>query len=329
MNKAYLYTETAFHHQGNYDYLIKLIDASLQAGAKGVKFQVLTQCSDFVSTRHKAFADLASYCFSKNEWDQVFKYTSAKGLDVILMPLNVEAVELSTSKSVKYIDIHSVSFNDIDLLQAIRNSGVGVILGAGGRTLDEILAMRDFFADQLRVLMVGFQSFPSQLEEVKLNKITILKQLFPDLLIGYADHSSFDHIHAISSNDYARLLGASVFEKHIAIEEGINRIDYASAVSPEKIATIVSNLAFLDQHILNNPGESMRMSQAEVVYRNRQLRCVAATRLTNGTVLTKENVGLKLVDNPDLTYTRYEEVINRKLCKDLEQDEPITTNSLI
>ncbi|NOS93107.1 MAG: hypothetical protein HOP30_14390 [Cyclobacteriaceae bacterium] len=329
MNKSYLYTETAFHHQGSYDYLTKLIDASFQAGAKGVKFQVLTKCSDFISTRHKAFADLESYCFNKNEWEQIFEYTASKGLDIVLMPLNVEAVELSTCKGVKYIDIHSVSFNDTDLLQAIRNSGVGVILGVGGRTLDEILAMCDFFADQLHILMVGFQSFPSQLEEVKLSKITFLKQLFPDMLIGYADHSSFDHTHAISSNDYARLLGASVFEKHIAIEEGVNRIDFASAISPEKIAMIVSNLDFLDRHIVGNPAESIRMSQAEEVYRNRQLRCVAATRLINGTILSKENIRLKLVDNPDFTFTRYEEVINRMLGKDLEQDELITTNSLL
>ncbi len=329
MNSSYLYTETAFHHQGDYDYLIRLIDASLGAGAKGVKFQVLTQCSDFVSTRHKAYADLASYCFTKQKWAQLFDYTASKGLDIILMPLNIEAVELAGARNVKYIDIHSVSFNDIDLLDAIKKSGVGVILGVGGRTLEEILTMRDFFLNQLRVLMVGFQSFPSQLEDIKLNKITLLKQLFPDQLIGYADHSSYDHVHAITSNDYARLLGATVFEKHIAVDEGVNRIDFASAVSPEKIATIVSNLKFLDINIIGNLSDSFRMTSSEVVYRNRQLRCVAATPLMKGAILSKENIRLKLVDNPDFTFTRYEEVVNRTLGKALEQDELITTNVLL
>jgi sialic acid synthase SpsE len=329
MSNSYLYTETAFHHQGSYDYLIRLIDASHQVGAKGIKFQVLTKCSDFVSTKHKAFADLLSYCFSKEEWTDIFEYTASKGLDIILMPLNVESVELAKKAGVKYIDIHSVSFNDTDLLLAIRHSGVGVIVGVGGRTLEEILAMKDFFKEQLRVLMVGFQSFPSQLEEVKLSRITFLKERFPGLLIGYADHSSFDHVHAITSNDYARLLGASIFEKHIAIEEGVNRVDYSSAVAPEKIASIVSNLKFLDRYILDTSTDSLQMSSAEVTYRNRQLRCVAASRLSQGTILSKENIRLKLVDNPDFSFTRYDEVVNRTIAKDLEEDELITANTLL
>ena len=329
MNNSYLYTETAFHHQGNFDYLIKLIDASYHAGAKGVKFQVLTKCSDFVSTKHKAFADLLSYCFSKEEWINIFEYTASKGLDIILMPLNLESVELAKKIGVKYIDIHSVSFNDTDLLLAIRQSGLGVILGVGGRTLEEIVAMKDFFKEQLCILMVGFQSFPSQLEEIKLSRIAFLKERFPDQLIGYADHSSFDHVHAITSNDYARLLGASVFEKHIAIEEGINRVDYSSAISAEKIASIVSNLQFLDRYILDTSTDSLQMSSAEVIYRNRQLRCVAASRLSKGIVLSKENIKLKLVDNPDFSFTRYDELINRILQKDLEEDELFTINNLL
>lgn len=67
--------------------------------------------------------------------------------------------------------------------------------------------------------MVGFQAFPSKLEEIKLSRISFLKTKFDSLKIGYADHSEFNSEDAIESNLYARLLGASIFEKHITLKE--------------------------------------------------------------------------------------------------------------
>ena len=36
----FIYAETALHHEGNFDYLLKLIDCAEESGASGVKFQV-------------------------------------------------------------------------------------------------------------------------------------------------------------------------------------------------------------------------------------------------------------------------------------------------
>ena len=218
MNKAYFYTETAFHHQGDLAFMKGLIDASKNSGANGVKFQVMTNTSDFISTKHKAFKDLDSYCFNIGQWREIFAYTQNIGLDIIMMPLNSEAFALLSDYKIKYLDIHSVSFYDNVLLDNIKKSGIEIILGVGGRTLDEIVDKVSYFKDKLKVLMVGFQSFPSKLEDVKIGKIAFLKDKFPDLLIGYADHSAFDSIHAISSNEYASVLGATIFEKHITTQ---------------------------------------------------------------------------------------------------------------
>jgi N,N'-diacetyllegionaminate synthase len=324
MSRSYLYTETAFHHQGDLDFLKGLIDASAEAGAQGVKFQVLTQVNDFVSSRHKAYNDLASYCLSMAQWDEAFSYVASKGLDVIMMPLNVESLRLTKKHNIKYLDIHSVSFNDHDLLSAIRQAGVPVILGAGGRTLDEIKDKSEYFGPQLKVLMVGFQSFPSKLQDIRMGKIAVLKNLFPGMLTGYADHSAFDHEHAIISNEYARLLGATIFEKHITTQEGVDRVDYSAAVSAAKVKAIVERLSFLDTYVISDAAEAFKMTEPEIVYRNRQLRCVAADTINAGTVLTKNDIRLKLVDNQENTFAAIEELIGRKVIKDLLTDELIT-----
>lgn len=324
---SYLYVETAFHHEGDFEYLKKLVLAAKQAEAKGVKFQVLTKVNDFLSSRHSGYDSLKNYCFTIDQWREIFNFTTELGLDIILMPLNEEALYLSKEFSIKFLEVHSVSFYDNPVLEAIKNTGVPVILGVGGRTLDEIVEKSIFFNEQLRVLMVGFQSFPSKLKDIKLGKIAKLKEFFPSLEIGYADHSAFDDPFAISSNEYARLLGATIFEKHIAIEEGVERVDFSSAVSVEKIYEIMSNLRFIDENILLSTARLFSLDKLEVNYRNRQKQVVANVNIPVGATITVEMLTTKMIDKPS-GFTNYYNIVGKIAAVNILQDEIITENFL-
>ena len=49
LNKSYFYTESAFIHQGDVEYLTALVKASAKAGANGIKFQVIGEYDGFLS----------------------------------------------------------------------------------------------------------------------------------------------------------------------------------------------------------------------------------------------------------------------------------------
>ena len=51
----FIYAETALHHEGNLDYLIKLIDCAKKSNAEGVKFQVTIDHDEVMSTRHSLY----------------------------------------------------------------------------------------------------------------------------------------------------------------------------------------------------------------------------------------------------------------------------------
>jgi N,N'-diacetyllegionaminate synthase len=216
------------------------------------------------------------------------------------MPICIESFSLLNSDKYKinFLDIHSVSYYHEDLHKRIKESGIPVILGIGGRDLEEIKDRINYFGDQLSVLMVGFQSYPSKIENLKIEKIRLLNQLFPKVNIGYADHSSFDSEYAVTSNEWAYILGARFFEKHIAIEEGKERWDFQSAVGVEKMNSIKSKLDFLDNHVFKySETELTSIDNEELVYRNRQKIAVAIKDLPKGHVLTEEDLGLKMIDN--------------------------------
>ena len=328
MDNFYFYTETAFHHEGDLEYLKKLIIASKETGAGGIKFQVLTQTNDFISTKHSAFKNLSSWCFSYETWHEIFSFTKEQGLDIILMPLNSAALDLIPHFQIKFIEIHSVSFNDKQLHKKIKDTAIDLIIGMGGRTLEEVSEMQFYFGDQLKVLMTGFQSFPSNMEDIKLGRIADLKKRFPQYIIGYADHSAFDNEFAVISNDYAYLLGARIFEKHITVSEGVERVDYSAAVSPEKIKESIFRLQFLSKYVLLPDKEYQHFNEPELKYRNRQLICVAARNITKGEVIGEMDMKLKMIDVNGQTISKKEDAVGKSAAEDIAFDDPIFQNLL-
>ncbi len=326
MNSHYIFTETAFIHQGDANYLYQLIDKVAQSPANGIKFQVLTQASDFLSSFHKGFEELSSYCFSKEKWREIIAYAVQKELDVVMMPLNIDALDLCADFPIKWLEIHSVSQNDWFLKHAVKETGIDLIITSGGRYEEEIELDIQFFDDQVSVLMVGFQAFPSRLEDVRLGQISYWKRKYPDIQIGYADHSAYNHENAIKSLEYAYFLGATVFEKHVALEPGEERVDYSAAVSIEVLAEIEKRLEFLAKNVLTKGDTQEDMTDTELGYRKRQLICVAARDLDAGTVLTANDIKLKMYHDVSKTFDSAVMVEGQKLSQSIKGDMPFLKN---
>ncbi|MEM9052826.1 MAG: N-acetylneuraminate synthase family protein, partial [Bacteroidota bacterium] len=250
-----------------------------------------------------------------------FSHTSAEGLEIVLMPLSLEALTLADQHKVRFLDIHSVSFYDERLLEAIQVRDEKIILGIGGRTDEEIEQFYKRFQNRLEVLMLGFQSFPSKLSEMRLGRISELKKTYSELEIGYADHSGYDEDDAVRSNEYASLLGATFFEKHVTLDEGMKRIDYESAVGIEKFKLIIERLSFVEEHILNGSGGSMFPSERK--YRDREAKLVASRDIKSGEILSLDNLALKMTD-VEAPYSRYDQVLGKIAHSDIMKDSPIT-----
>ncbi|MCH2214352.1 MAG: N-acetylneuraminate synthase family protein [Flavobacteriales bacterium] len=317
----YIYAETAFHHEGDINYLKRLVSAVARTGCQGIKFQVLPSAADFISSRHSQYSSLASYCLNMSQWDEVFSHTSAEGLEIVLMPLSLEALTLADQHEVRFLDVHSVSFYDERLLEAIQVRDEKIILGIGGRTNEEIEQFYKRFQNRLKVLMLGFQSFPSKLSEIRLGRIADLKRTYSDLEIGYADHSGYDEEDAVRSNEYASLLGATFFEKHVTLDEGVKRVDYESAVGIERFKLIIERLNFVKKNIVD--GSSVSMFPSERKYRDREAKLVASRDIKSGETFSLNNLALKMTDM-EAPYSRYDQVLGKTAHSDIMKDSPIT-----
>ena len=293
-NSINIIAETAFNHEGDYDYLIELVSLSAKAKVSHIKFQVLINVDEFVSQSSEAYELVKSWCFTQKQWSQVFDYAESLGLKLFIMPLDRKAVELCVRESVEFIEIHSVSFNDNALKDAVKHSlgSKKLVFGLGGRTLREIESIKNDYAEKQLVLMHGFQAFPSELEDVKLARLKYLRELFHGSILGYADHSAPNINDAIYSSIYAYHLGARIFEKHVTLESG--RTDSQSALSLNQLEKYVEEIKRFEKIINESKESAFSFNDKEVVYRSRQKKVVALCNIKVGDVFTQNNVTLKM-----------------------------------
>lgn len=323
----YLYAETAFHHEGDEGYLKELITAVAETGVKGIKFQVLLNVDEFVSSRHQAYASICQWTFTLDQWRHFFRLALDKGLEIVMMPLDAESFCLAREFPVAYLDLHSVSFYDPAVLKKLKTSSQPIILGAGGRTLEEIDAKINYFNEKQLILMTGFQAFPSDLKDVRLSRIAYLMERYPGLSIGYADHTAYNDPYAILSLEYSFLLGARLFEKHVTLHEGKKRVDCEAAVGVGKLGDIVKRLDYLQS--LTSPGgaDALEMSPAELRYRQRQKFAVTRHALEAGHILESGDLYLKITDE-GIGYASTEPLLGRRLNRRLQHDEIITKDAV-
>jgi len=325
MDNHYLFAETAFHHEGDLSYMLNLIEDIARSPAKGIKFQVLTRPSDFISSRHRDYNQLKQYCFSSSQWRLILQKAVDLELDLIIMPLNIEALKLCEEFTIKWIEIHSVSQNDWRLKQKVKEMGYKLIITTGGRFINEVKDDIDYFEGKVEVIMVGFQAFPSKLSDVRLGQISYWKRLYGKLKIGYADHSLYSSDEAIKSLEFAFLLGARIFEKHVSLHPGAERVDYSAAVSTEDIEIIQNNLTFLEKHIIPERINPDDFTNKEMTYRKRQLVCVAARDLRAGDILKESDIVLKMHHEPLGSFYSISDLTDRKILCSIGNDTPFNS----
>jgi len=297
----FIYAETAFHHEGDAGFLRQLVDVAADVGAGGVKFQMLLEADALLARSHPSFDRLAKCVLTRVQWLETIEHAAARGLRVVVLPLDSGSFEVVNESRgrIAYLDIHSVLFHDDQLMSALRETSLPIILGVGGRTLEEIDEKVEYFGSQLSVLMVGFQAYPTRIGDVRLERIRALGERYPDLTIGYADHSAYDEDEAITSNEWAYLLGARVFEKHLALIEGADRLDKEAAVGSEKFTQICRRLLRLHDEVLPDYGpELFTHTAAERAYRDRQLVAIARRHLESGHVLGSADFSFRMAGRP-------------------------------
>lgn len=334
ISKPYIIGETAFHHEGEKDFLYELIDVASNLGLDAIKFHSILDLDDYFVKNHDGYEVIEKIILSKELLLDVIEYANKKNLDVVLLCNDRKSLEWANENHhlIKMIEIHATGINDVFLLDRASKFPKTVIIGTGGGTLDEINFAVKYLNSQGKkdiLLMHGFQNYPTNYEDICLERIERLKNLF-NLPVGYADHTDpLDE-----NNEWLSVLGltkgALVIEKHFTTKFGEKRIDAQSAVSIEQMKKIVelSNVVYKSLS-LNNP---FNYSDAELKYGETgpmKKALVANTFIKKGETITEDKVAFKrTMKSSNIAQKDFINMIGFVAKEDIQLDEIIDYNKV-
>lgn len=327
-NIPYLIGETAFHHQGEMNFVLELIQHANELKLNAIKFHLLQDLDDYMVAHHKAIEVLRPWCFNASQWDEILTTVAQTDLDIILLCNDAASLDwvLQCQFPIKAIELHATGLNDYFLLEKAAQFKGTVILGVGGSTVEEIKYAIDYLranGQEDIFLMHGFQNYPTDYKDINLSKMQKLSHLF-GLPIGYADHTDPSDPANETISVLAAAMGFNVLEKHFTHEFGKKRIDAQAAVSLEQMKNIKE---LLEKAVLAYGNNSLEMSKAEKKYGETgpmKKAIVARVEIQKGEQLSLDKIAFKRTNAP--TYMKQHQlfsIMGLTVSRAIKKDELI------
>lgn len=218
---CFVIAEAGVCHNGDFGTALKLADAAEWAGADAVKYQLFSSQKLWGDDRIKHLE------LSQEQMKDIAAYCKAIGIEFLCTPFDVEAVDFLASLKVQRLKIASGCIANFDLLYAVYQTGLPVILSTGMSEPKEITRALDALASNVMLLHCT-SSYPCRLEDVNLKAMETLENLY-GYPVGYSDHTD-----GITVAIAAVALGAVVIEKHLTLDRNQEGPDHKASVTPKE-----------------------------------------------------------------------------------------------
>ncbi len=300
---AFIIAEVAWAHDGDVAKATRIVEGAARAGANAISLHV-TSLPDYMIASYgnagtvsagKPATAIYDYLESINLRPDAIRALAATaraaGLAVCLMPNDLPSLSLARELEPEALVLSPACFVEDDFVDALAATGLPVILRIGGATLGEI----ESTVARLRaggtpglLLLHGFQTYPTHLDETNLRAIRGLSLIF-DCPVGLADHIDGADPVAITIPALAIAAGATALEKHITWDREEKGEDFESALDPAQFAAFVTYTRQAET-ALGHPGMPP-FSAAILNYRQVvRKRVVAARDLAAGTKLASSDL---------------------------------------
>jgi len=320
--------EIANTHDGDFNYLLKMLELAHRAKLDYVKVQMFT-ANGLVTKDHPKYKDYVQKEFTIEEWLQVSDFCNKKKLKLIAEIFDIDSLKISEKMNICAYKIHSTNLLDYELIDIIAKSEKTIFLSAGGTTIDEIEnainIIRKNGSNKI-VLLNGFQNFPTDISDTNLNRIFLLKQRFK-LDIGLQDHINGEEYLSKIVPFMALSMGYKYIEKHYTLDRSAKGVDYYSSLNPDELINLTKELKRSTKLF----GDSnFSFSDAENNYRQAMKKKVVASRnLKKGQTITQNDISYKRSTNEGILTDQIKLILNKKINKDILQDDTIKLKDLI
>ena len=204
------------------------------------------------------------------------------------------------------------------------------LLSTGGSTKQEIhkgLEIINRNGNNQIVLMHGFQNFPTELENVNLNKVESLKNEY-NLPIGIQEHVEGGSIMSMITPLLAIAKGCVLIEKHFTLDRSLNESDYYSSLNPNELKQFVE---LVNKTLIVFGSDSFEMCNKELEYRHLLKKSIYTLRnIKKGEAFTLENICFKRsLESDRILVDKIDKIISSKSSIYIEANKRLTWEMVV
>lgn len=237
---------------------------------------------------------------------------------------------------------------------------VPLIVSSGMQTEDTITKVYDILAQAHHVnfaFLHCISSYPTQVEDTKLNYISRYQKLFPNVPIGYSGHEIGTECSLL-----AILMGARILERHFTLDKNQKGSDHCVSLNPNELSQLVAKVRLIERNVRQLPVMPDDLLDAvvelnlferpmgfiekacqpndtddtpksilpcELMCKHKLGKSLVYTRdLTAGRCLIASDIGVKVSEPNGIPAEFYDDVVGSELMRDVSYDDPVMESDI-
>lgn len=276
-------------------------DSTLDTDGGGTQFEMFSRVDDLPK---KAYFELKEYA-----QEQKILFASS--------PFGMDSARFLKKLDIDFFKIASAEITNYYMIEYIADCGKPIVMSTGAATIGEVEKAIDVIqkgGNRQIALQHCVLSYPCKDEDANLAKMVRLKQIFPEIPIGYSDHTYGGDVSLA-----AVALGACSIEKHYTIDSRLpDSPDHKFALTSEDLREFVDRCRRVERSI----GSYQRWHYAaeEKAHQLARKSLVAVRRIKKGEKITGRAVTCKRPGTG--IYPEFRDaVVGRMARRDIEPDE--------
>lgn len=291
---VFVIAEACDNHLGDLQRAKEMARLARLAGADAVKFQhhlpaeeMLPDVPMSANFDEPLFEFLQKHALRIDDHAELLAYCRELGIVYMCTPFSYRATVELAEIGIESVKIGSGELTDIPSLLRIAELGRPMLLSTGMATCEEI----DATVEALRAagaefgLMNCVSEYPPVYEDVNLGVIGVLRERYPDLVIGHSDHTP-----DLYTSFAAVALGARALEKHVILDKRQPGPDQSVSIDFMELRQLVDGVRKVEAAL----GSEKHVHEREREIRSWAHRSVVTVRgLAAGATICEEDVWTK------------------------------------
>jgi len=326
--EPYIIAEAGVNHEGSIEIAKGLIEEAKEGGADAIKFQTY-KAESLASKNSPAYWDTTKEptksqyelfkkhdSFWKDEMYKLKEYCDKVGIEFMSTPFDIESADFLN----EIMDVFKISSSDITnkpFIEYLCKFNKPIILSTGASHLYEIqeaVSWIEKFSNPLALLHCVL-NYPTPDTNANLGMILGLKKSFPNIIIGYSDHTLPQDMKVC---EMATMLGSVIIEKHFTHDKTLPGNDHYHAMDKKDLKLFRENLKRTFEILGSFKVEALE--DEEPARQNARRSLVANTDIKKGEIVTKEMLTFKRPAS-GISPKFIDEVVGKKASRDIKEDE--------